>query len=195
MKKLLITGFDPFGGQKINPAWETVRSLPRVIGDHEVYPLQVPTEFARCHIPLFEAADRLQPDLVLCVGQAGGRREVTAEYAAINLMHASMPDNAGFAPRLLPVEKGGREAFFTPLPLHTAVETLRARGLPVSVSYSAGVYVCNTLYYRCLSRFCGTATRAGFIHVPFFPCQAKEGVPALEPEEIAGVITGLIGLF
>ena len=195
MKKLLITGFDPFGGQKINPAWETVRSLPPVIGDYEVHPLQVPTEFARCHVPLFEAADRLCPDLVLCIGQAGGRRDVTPEYTAVNLMHASLPDNAGFAPHLLPAEQGGREAFFTPLPVHAAAEALRARGLPVSVSYSAGVYVCNTLFYRCLSHFYGTGTKAGFIHVPFFPCQAGEGVPSLAPEKIREVITELIRLF
>ena len=190
MKKLLITGFDPFGGQRINPSWEAVKRLPEVIGDYEIVMLQLPTVFGKAAEMLLDAADDLHPDAILSVGQAGGRRGVTPEVVGINLREASIPDNAGQQPVNVPVAEGGPAAYFATIPVRDMVDAIRAAGIPASLSYSAGAFVCNDVLYTVLHHYAGTAVQAGFIHVPFLP---EQGEPSLPLEEIVRGLTAAIG--
>ena len=190
MKKLLITGFDPFGGQRINPSWEAVKRLPEVIGDYEIVMLQLPTVFGKAAEMLLDAADDLRPDAILSVGQAGGRRGVTPEVVGINLREASIPDNAGQQPVNVPVAEGGPAAYFATVPVRDMVDAIRAAGIPASLSYSAGAFVCNDVLYTVLHHYAGTAVQAGFIHVPFLP---EQGEPSLPLEEIVRGLTAAIG--
>lgn len=185
MKKLLITGFDPFGGETVNPSWEAVRLLPERIGEYDLTKLQIPTEFSRASEAVLMAAEALQPDAILCVGQAGGRAGITPEVVGINLREARIPDNGGAQPVNEPVAAAGPAAYFATLPVREMVEALRSAGIPASLSYSAGAFVCNDVLYSVLHRYSGTRTLAGFIHVPFLPEQAKEGVASMALETIA----------
>lgn len=187
--KILVTGFTPFGGETVNPAWEAVKALPDRIGIWEVERLEVPTEFLRAGEVLTEAVRRLRPDAVLCVGQAGGRDAVTPERVAINKMDASIPDNAGFQPEEQSVVPDAPAAYFATLPIKTMTAAIRAGGLPAAVSNTAGTYVCNCLMYRLLHLAATTypEMRGGFIHVPYALEQLpgkRPGTPALALEEI-----------
>ena len=188
MKKLLITGFDPFGGETVNPSWEAVRLLPERIGEYDLTKLQIPTEFSRASEAVLMAAEALQPDAILCVGQAGGRAGITPEVVGINLREARIPDNGGAQPVNEPVVKNGPAAYFATLPVREMVKALSDRGIPASLSYSAGAFVCNDVLYSVLHRYSGTRTLAGFIHVPFLPEQAKEGVASMALETIAAAL-------
>lgn len=189
MKKLLITGFDPFGGASVNPSWEAVQRLPGTIGPWELTRLQLPTVFGKASEVLLARADTLQPDAILCVGQAGGRCGVTPEVVAINLREASIPDNAGCQPVNEPVIPGGPAARFATVPVRDMVSAIRAGGLPASLSFSAGAFVCNDVLYAALHACQGTPTRAGFIHVPFLPEQAAVSVPSMPLEDIVRALT------
>lgn len=187
--KILVTGFTPFGGETVNPAWEAVKALPDRIGIWKVERLEVPTEFLRAGEVLTEAVRRLRPDAVLCVGQAGGRDAVTPERVAINKMDASIPDNAGFQPEEQSVVPDAPAAYFATLPIKTMAAAIRAGGLPAAVSNTAGTYVCNCLMYRLLHLAATTypEMRGGFIHVPYALEQLpgkRPGTPALALEEI-----------
>lgn len=184
MPKLLITGFDPFGGESINPAWEAVSRLPDRIGAWEIHRLQIPTVFGKASEVLLAKAEALSPDAIISVGQAGGRKAVTPEMVAVNLRYGSIADNAGVSPQDEPVVSGGPAAYFATLPVRKMAQAMVDAGLPGSVSYSAGAFVCNDTMYAVLHRYHGTPVRAGFIHVPFLPQQAKEGVPSMALEEI-----------
>ena len=185
MKKLLITGFDPFGGAAVNPSWLAVRELPDVVGDYELCKLEIPTVFAEATRVVLEKAAQFQPDVILCVGQAGGRAGITPEVVGINLREARIPDNGGAQPVNEPVVKNGPAAYFATLPVREMVKALSDRGIPASLSYSAGAFVCNDVLYSVLHRYSGTRTMAGFVHVPFLPEQAKEGVASMALETIA----------
>ena len=192
MKKLLITGFDPFGGADRNPAREAVMALPSVIGDYEIIPLEIPTVFGKAAETVLRAAQELCPDVILCVGQAAGRAAITPEVVGINLRNASIPDNAGNQPQHAPVVEGGPAAYFSTLPVREMVTAVQAAGLPSSLSYSAGVFVCNDLLYTLLHHYDGTSTRVGFIHIPCLPEQAKEGCPSLPlGDTVRGLATAI----
>ena len=193
MKQLLITGFDPFGGEGINPSWEAVRLLEDPIGEYRLTKLQLPTVFGRAADLLLEAADRLQPDAVLCIGQAGGRAGITPEVIGINLREARIPDNEGHQPQNEPVIPGGPAAYFATLPVREMVRAMQAGGLPASLSYSAGAFVCNDVLYSLLHRFDGTAVRAGFVHVPYLPGQAGGDKPSMSLADIVRSLTLAIG--
>ena len=193
MKQLLITGFDPFGGEGINPSWEAVRLLEDPIGEYRLTKLQLPTVFGRAADLLLEVADRLQPDAVLCVGQAGGRAGITPEVIGINLREARIPDNEGHQPQNEPVIPGGPAAYFATLPVREMVSAVQAGGLPASLSYSAGAFVCNDVLYSLLHRFDGTAVRAGFVHVPYLPGQAGGDKPSMSLADIVRGLTLAIG--
>ena len=175
-KRLLITGFDPFGGQSVNPAWEAVSRLPARVGDCVVHALQVPTVFGLAAQRVIEEAQALRPDVILCVGQAGGTPAVRVERVAINLADARIPDNDGAQPLDEPLRADGDAAYFSTLPVRAMVQAVRAAGLPCSVSYTAGTYVCNAALYNALylatKRFPGL--RAGFVHVPYLPAQVAD---------------------
>ena len=184
MKKLLITGFEPFGGEKINPSWEAVKLLPEKIGDFELFKIEVPVVFEKAAENVLAKADEINPDAIICVGQAGGRPSVTPEMVAINLRFASIPDNEGNLPKDVSCVSGGENAYFSTLPVRKMVEAVSEASIPCSVSYSAGTYVCNDLIYHVLHRFKNTGTKACFIHVPFIPEQTDDK-PSLPLETIA----------
>jgi len=184
VKKLLITGFDPFGGEKVNPSWEAVKRLPDTIGGYELIKLQLPTVFGRAAETLLERAAACGPDAIISVGQAGGRKGITPEVVGINLREAGIPDNQGNQPVNEPVVPGSPAAYFATLPVRDMVAAMKEAGLPCGLSYSAGAFVCNDVLYTVLNHYQGTKVQAGFIHVPFLPEQAAEGVPSLPLEEI-----------
>ena len=187
-KRLLITGFDPFGGQPVNPSWEAVRCLPNEIGDYTLTKLRVPTVFGAAAQAVLETAQSVQPDVILSIGQAGGRSAVTPEVVGLNLREAGIPDNAGNQPSARPVVEGAPAAYFATVPVREMVRAINAAGLPGALSYSAGVYVCNDVLYTLLHHFDGTPTRVGFIHVPFLPEQAQNGQPSLTLDQMTRVL-------
>ena len=191
-KKLLITGFDPFGGETINPSWEAVRRLPDRIGAFTLTKLQIPTEFDRGAEMILQAAREQNPDVILAIGQAGGRSGITPEVVAINLREASIADNAGVQPQNAPVVPGGPDGYFTTVAVRDMVAAVRKKEIPSTLSYSAGAFVCNDVLYTLLHHYAGTSTQVGFIHVPFLPEQAKEGVASLPLEKIVTALTAAI---
>ena len=192
MKQLLITGFDPFGGASVNPAREAVMALPDVVGDYALTKLEIPTVFGLAAETVLRAAEALCPDVILCVGQAGGRAAITPEVVAINLREASIPDNLGYTPQNQPVVAHAPAAYFSTLPVRAMAEGVKAAGIPCSLSYSAGVFVCNDLLYTLLHHYDGTDTRVGFVHIPYLPEQAGEGVASLPLEDAVRGLTAAI---
>lgn len=182
--KVLITGFDPFGGEKINPAWEAVRALPDNIDGIEVVKLQIPTVFKKSAKKLFENIDSVKPDVVICVGQAGGRYEFSVERVAINVDDGRIPDNDGYQPVDSPVFEDGENAYFSTLPIKAIVEEVKKDGIPAAVSNTAGTYVCNHIMYSLLYYLNknNLNSKGGFIHVPFIPEQVveKKNTPYME---------------
>lgn len=192
--KLLVTGFEPFGGETVNPAWEAVQRLPERIGAWELTKLQVSTVFGSAAECVLSRAQTLLPDAVVCVGQAGGRRAVTPELVAINLQYASIADNRGQQPQDVPCVPGAPSAYFSTLPVRHMAEAIRAAGLPGELSYSAGSFVCNDLLFRLLHRYDGTQTRVCFIHVPYLPEQAKNGVPSMQLDDMIRALEAAIAV-
>lgn len=187
MKKLLITGFEPFGGETINPSWEAVKQLPNVINDYELVKLELPVVFGLAFEKALALANEINASVILCVGQAGGRNAITPELVAINLRHASIPDNSGNQPKDEPIILGGESAYFSTLPVRKIAEAIRAADIPSQVSYSAGAYVCNDLLYSLLSHFNGSSTRVGFIHIPY--CEEQDKQPSMPLSSVIRALT------
>ena len=141
---------------------------------------------------VLEAARTLQPDRILCIGQAGGRKAVTPEMIGVNLRHASIADNAGNQPQDETIAPDGPTAYFATVPVRAMTQAILDAGLPASVSYSAGVYVCNDTLYTLLHHYAGTDVQVGFIHVPFLPQQAPEGVPSMPLEDIVRALEACV---
>ena len=182
MKKLLITGFEPFGGETINPSWEAVLRLPSEIKGYLLTKLRIPVTFGEAAQAVIKTAGEISPDVILCIGQAGGRDAVTPELVGINLRHASIPDNSGYQPKDEPIVKDGDAAYFSTLPVRKLADVINAEGVPSRVSYSAGAYVCNDVIYTLLSHYSGSTTRVGFIHIPYSSEQNKE--PSMDIEQM-----------
>ena len=187
MKNLLISGFEPFGGEVINPSWEAVCRLPNEIREYKLTKICLPVVFEEAARIAISTAEEIHPDVVLCIGQAGGRSAITPEMVGINLRYATIPDNAGKEPKDEPIIDGGANARFSDLPIRKMTEAINNAGIAASVSYSAGTYVCNDLLYSLLSRFEKTTTRVGFIHVPYATEQGKQ--PCLD---MCDIVKGLI---
>ena len=183
MKTLLITGFDPFGGQTVNPSWAVAEALPNTVGEYRLVKIQLQTLYGKAAETVLRKAEECHPDAILCMGLAGGRKSVTPEVVAINLREASIPDNAGVKCENVPVIAEGPAAYFATLPVREMVGAIRAKELPAALSYSAGTYVCNDVLYTLLHHFHGTDTRVGFVHIPYLPMQATEGQPSLPLEQ------------
>lgn len=167
--KILITGFNPFGGEPVNPAYEAVKLMPDVVAGAQIVKLEVPTEFRKAGEVLESAMKANDPDVVICIGQAGGRSAITPEKVAINLMDGRIPDNAGFQPVDETIHEDGETAYFTSLPVKAMVAKIREAGIPSALSYTAGSYVCNYLMYELLYLIDKKYpnVRGGFIHVPY----------------------------
>lgn len=192
MKHLIITGFDPFGGESVNPSWEAVKRLPDVLGDFRLTKMEIPTVFTAASEAVLAAAEADKADVILCVGQAGGRDSVTPERIAVNLMDARMEDNRGHSPRETPCIPDGPDGIFSTVPVRAMAEAIAAAGLPGRVSNTAGTFVCNDTLYRLLYHFRSTPTRVGFLHVPYLPRQAGEGVPSMELADMVRALESAI---
>lgn len=194
MKKLLITGFDPFGGESINPAWQAVSRLPDEIGEWRLTKLEIPTVFGLAAQTVLQAAERIQPDAILCIGQAGGRDAVTPEVFGVNLRQARIADNAGNQPKACPIVQGAPGSYPSTLPVREMVSAVQGIGVPCRLSYTAGRFVCNDLLYTLLHHYHGTPVKAGFIHVPYLPEQAKDGQPCMTLEDTVRALKAAIGV-
>ena len=190
MKKLLVTGFDPFNGNSANPSWMAAQALPDRVGDFQVHRLQLPTVYGEAARMVLECGESLQPDVILCLGLAGGRAAVTPERVGINVRSASIPDNWGQQFTDMPIIPDGPAAYFSTLPVTAMAAAIRAEGLPGQVSNTAGTYVCNDVLYTLSHRFAGTKTKVGFVHVPYIPGQ---GEPSLPLEDTVKALMAAIG--
>jgi pyroglutamyl-peptidase len=174
-RDVLLTGFDAFGGERVNPSWRAVRALDgeRIAG-HVVRTARLRCDFAAAPGQLARAIAKHDPVLVLCVGQAGGRAAVSLERVAINVVDARIPDNAGAQPVDEPVVAGAPAAHFSSLPLKAMLAALRDAGIPAEVSSSAGTFVCNAVFFHLAEALAARAgaVRGGFVHIPYLPQQA-----------------------
>ena len=186
--KILLTAFDPFGGESINPAEEAVKLVKSREGV-ELYKLTVPTVFGKAEKAVIAEIERIRPDAVVMIGQAGGRSGITPERVAINVDEAKIADNEGNVPACQPIVKDAPAAYFSTLPIHSIVEALNKNGITSSISNTAGTFVCNHLMYSVLnyaSQKC-PGIRAGFVHVPYLPMKTvgkSENTPSMPLETI-----------
>ena len=167
--KILITGFEPFGGESVNPAYEAVKLLPDMAGDIQIVKMEIPTVFGEAGKVVETGILQHQPDAVICVGQAGRGADIGVERVAINLVEASIPDNAGNQPMDVKVQEDGDTAYFATIPVKAMVKNIKDHGIPASISYTAGTYVCNSVMYDLLYLIDRKypSIRGGFIHVPY----------------------------
>lgn len=185
--KLLLTAFDPFGGETINPALEAVKLIPDRIDDITIIKAEIPTVFDKSIRILTDAIRIHQPDAVLCIGQAGGRTAITPERVAINIDDAGIPDNEGNQPIDRTIRTDGAPAYFATLPIKAMAAGIREAGIPSKISNSAGTFVCNHLMYGLLYTLDKhyPDVKGGFIHVPYIPSQVKDHpFPSMELSEI-----------
>ena len=186
---ILVTAFEPFGGEKLNPTEQVLGTLPDAIGGYSIHKLLLPVEFVKAREHVMAEYDRISPAAVIMLGQAGGRSAITPETTAVNMMIGAedgflSPDNAGYAPDHLPIVKGGPESLQSTLPIDRIIEAVKAAGIPCEGSDDAGRYVCNTVFYSMLEHDKG-AVPTGFIHVPYIKEQGHEDEPYLELDDIS----------
>lgn len=194
--KILVTGFDPFSDDVINPAIEAVKKLPDTIDGVEIIKLEIPTVFYKSADVVKEKIEKEHPDYVLNIGQAGGRYELTPERVAINVDDARIADNEGQQPIDKPIKEDGDPAYFSQLPIKAMVDYMKKENIPASVSNSAGTFVCNHIMYQTLylamTQF--PDIKAGFMHIPFLPEQVVErpNTPAMALDDIVKGITAAL---
>ncbi|MGZ5179693.1 MAG: pyroglutamyl-peptidase I [Ramlibacter sp.] len=192
--RVLVTGFDPFGGQPLNPSWLAVQALQgRELHGHRIVAAQLPTEFGRALQVLQELLGQHRPALVVCTGQAGGRSAISLERIAINVNDARIPDNAGAQPVDTPVVAGGPAAYFTGLPIKAMLAAMLAGGIRADVSQTAGTFVCNHVFYglmHTLAQPQWAGTRGGLVHVPWLP---QQGAPSMTLEQLVQGLELAIG--
>lgn len=170
--KILLTGFDPFGDDKINPSIELVKKVDGKIGNAQIFKLEIPTVFKKSGQILEENIKKIRPDVILCIGQAGGRSAISVERIAINIDDARIFDNSGEKPIDEKLRDDGENAYFSNLPIKKIVEEIKKENIPAEISNSAGTFVCNHLMYEALylaKKY--KNIRAGFIHIPYLPEQ------------------------
>ena len=195
--KCLVTGFDPFGGEAINPALEAVKLLPEEINGAKIVKLEIPTVFGKSAEVVQAKIEEIQPDVVLNIGQAGGRFAISPERVAINVDDARIPDNEGNQPVDEAIQPQGQPAYFSQLPIKAMVAAMKEAGIPAVVSNTAGTFVCNHIMYQ-VQYMIDTkypTLKGGFIHVPFIPEQVvdKPGQPAMSLQDIAKGLEAAIG--
>ena len=191
--KLLLTAFDPFGGDAVNPALEAVKLVADKIGRFDIVKLEVPTVFRKSIDTVAKAIEEEKPDVVLCIGQAGGRFEITPERVAINVDDARIKDNEGNQPIDIKIFEDGENAYFTTLPIKAMVEAIREANLPAAVSNTAGTFVCNHLMYGVLYTLAKKYPhiKGGFTHVPFIPAQVARRTPVAPYMALEDIKRGL----
>lgn len=196
MMKILVTGFDPFGGEKINPALETIKRLPDAVLGARIIKLEIPTVVGKSLAKIQEAVEKENPDVVLSIGQAGGRSEITVERVGINIDDCRIPDNEGNQPIDEPIVAGGPSAYFVTVPIKAIVEKIKTNKIPASISNTAGTFICNHVCYgvahlAAARTAAGKPMKSGFIHIPFLPEQVI-GKPALTPSmSLETIVSGI----
>jgi pyroglutamyl-peptidase len=193
MKRVLVTGFDPFGGESVNPALEAVKELAGTTTEkYKIEVCEIPTVFNKALDHLAKVISETKPDIVISVGQAGGRSAITVERVAINVNDARIPDNEGNQPIDTAVVEGGPVAYWSTLPIKAMVKEMNEKGIPASVSQTAGTFVCNHLFYGLMDLLASSNNTiiGGFIHIPLLPEQVVKnpGQPSMALETI---VTGL----
>lgn len=191
--KILVTGFDPFGGEKINPAIESVKKLPDTIAGAEIIKLEIPTVIGKSVDKIKAKIEEVHPDVVLSIGQAGGRPDITVERVGINCDDCRIKDNEGNQPIDEKVAEDGPAAYFSTLPIKAMVKNIQDGGVPASVSNTAGTFICNHVLYG-VAHIRATKhpeMRTGFIHIPFLPEQVvdKKNMPSMALETIVKGLT------
>lgn len=194
--KILVTGFDPFGGEIINPAIEAVKLLPESINGAEIIKLEIPTVNHKSLEKIEAAILQYKPDVILSIGQAGGRADITVERIGINIDDNRIPDNEGNQPIDMPIFEDGENAYFVNIPIKRMVNSIRKVGVPASVSNTAGTFICNHVTYgvKYLIEKKYHGKKSGFIHIPYLPEQVvdKPGQPSMALESIVkGIIAAL----
>ena len=187
MRTVLLTGFEPFDQDTINPSWEAVRLLDGVLlsDDVRIVARLLPCAFAEAPARLTEFLAQLAPEMVIAVGLVSGRADLSVERVAINLNDARIPDNQGLQPIDTPVVAQGPAAYFSTLPIKAMVRAIKAAGIDASVSHTAGTFVCNQVFYSLQHALAGSGVRSGFIHIPTLPQLAQEsGVPSMALETV-----------
>lgn len=192
--RILFTGFTPFGGENVNPAWKAVANLPRIYDDIELFTLEIPTEFKKGFEAIQAFIKETPVDVVICVGQAGGRAKIAVEKVALNYMDGNIPDNGGYMPRNTPIAEDGWDGLFSTIPVEAIVDYLKECNIPSYVSLTAGSYVCNDTLYRLLYYFKkeNMPVKSGFIHVPFAPEQVIEKISTAPSMELSTMTRALI---
>ena len=194
--KILVTGFDPFGGEPINPAIESVKRLPDNIAGAEIIKLEIPTVRKKSLEKIEEAINEHNPDVILSIGQAGGRFDISIERVGINLDDFRIPDNEGNQIIDEPIFPDGENSYFVKLPVKAMVQNVQKNNIPASVSYTAGTFVCNHVLYGVMylieKKYKGK--KSGFIHIPFLPQQVvdKKNMPSMELDTIVKGLTAAI---
>lgn len=191
--KILVTGFDPFGGESINPAIEAVKRLPDTIADAKIIKLEIPTVVHKSLRVIEKALEQEEVDMVLSIGQAGGRCDLTVERIGINVDDCRIADNEGNQPIDEAIFADGPDAYFVNLPIKAMVEAIRKSGIPASVSNTAGTFVCNHVTYgvRHMLEKRGKGQKSGFIHIPYLPSQTVDK-PGMASMALADIVKGLI---
>ena len=194
--KILVTGFDPFGEDEINPAIEAVKLLDDEIAGAQIIKLEIPTVFGDCADVVHEAILKEKPDYVLNIGQAGGRFALTPERVAINFDDGRIADNKGYQPLACPIHADGQNAYFTQLPVKAMARAIREAGLPSSVSTTAGTFVCNHIMYQVQYMIDKEFhdLKAGFMHIPYLPEQVvtKPETPCLSlADDVKGITAAI----
>lgn len=184
--KILVTGFEPFGPDAVNAAWEAVSRLPEAIGGAEIVKRRLPVEYEAGPARL----EALAPDAVLSVGQAAGRAALTPELVGINWKDASLPDNAGVLCQGEPIDPAGADAHFSSLPVKEMVSAIRGAGVPAQLSLGAGAYICNATLYRLAGLAKERGIPGGFLHVPCC-CEQTLGKPGCPSLPLPAITAGL----
>lgn len=176
MKKIIVTGFDPFGGEKINPALEVIKLLPESINGNKVKILEIPTVWKESIRVIDEEIKKFNPDFVLSIGQAGGRTDISIERVAINMDDFRIKDNAGNQPVDEKIFADGENAYFSTLPIKAMQRKIKENKIPASISNSAGTFVCNHVFYglRYLTEKKYKNIKVGFVHIPYLPEQVLD---------------------
>lgn len=194
MATILLTGFEPFDGERINPSWQAVRSLREAWqGPDVLHAVRLPVDFRALDTVFLAKVEEYRPDVVICTGLAGGRAEITVERIAVNIKDPDIPDNDGYQPVDEPIEESGPAAYFSTLPIKAIVARLHAEGIPARVSDTAGTYTCNYVFYQLMHALRDSAAIGGFVHVPYELAQAV-GSARPRPSMAQDTITRAIGL-